>query len=69
MMNIELYKSFKMLFIGGNIMPRCPKCNSANVENLSNEMLDPIPTIRDFFPFLEKKRFICKNCGHEFEAK
>ena len=50
-------------------MPRCPKCNSANVENLSNEMLDPIPTIRDFFPFLEKKRFICKNCGHEFEAK
>ena len=49
-------------------MPRCPKCNNNNVEKLSDPICDPLPTIRDLIPFLEKKRFICKNCGHVFEA-
>ena len=48
-------------------MPRCPKCNSTKVEELSGTF-DPLPTIRDLIPFLGKKRFICKNCGHVFEA-
>lgn len=47
-------------------MPRCPKCNSTNVEkSVTADLIAPL--IIDLF-LNRKERFICKNCGHEFEA-
>lgn len=64
---LEIYNSIRTYIKDENNSPiHCPKCNSTRI------LIAPLQRKNLFymlFPFFEKKRLICNNCGEIFPAK